>query len=57
MLTERKADRRKGASHFISPQTDRRRQAHERRGTVSASAPLTREQQLFGERRAYPRER
>jgi hypothetical protein len=58
MSTERGPDRRSGvSSHFTSPVNDRRRPAYERRGTVPAAAPLTREQQLFGERRQNPRER
>ena len=57
-MIERGSDRRRGvSSHFTSPHNDRRRPAYERRGTVPAAAPLTREQQLFGERRAYPKER
>lgn len=56
-MIERGPDRRSGGSHFTSPQADQRRPAHERRGTVPAATPLTREQQLFGERRAHPRER
>jgi hypothetical protein len=57
-MIERKADRRSGASsHFTGPAADQRRPAYERRGTVPAAAPLTREQQLYGERRVHPRER
>jgi len=56
-MIERGPDRRSGASHFTGPAADQRRLAYERRGTVPAAAPLTREQQVFGERRAYPRER
>lgn len=57
-MIERKADRRRGvSSHFTSPHNDRRRPQFERRGTVPEAAPLTREQQLYGERRANPRER
>lgn len=58
MQTERGLDRRRGASsYFTSPHNDRRRPQFERRGTVPAAQPLTREQQLYGERRAHPRER
>ena len=57
MWTERKHIRRKGQAQFYDAIADRRRPAYERRGTVPAAAPLTREQQLLGERRAHPRER
>jgi hypothetical protein len=56
-MIERKTIRRKGQALFYDAINDRRRPAYERRGTVPAAAPLTREQQLFGERRAHPRER
>lgn len=55
--TERKTIRRKGQALFYDAISDQRRPAYERRGTVPAAAPLTRGQQVFGERRAYPRER
>jgi len=57
-MIERKPDRRRSASsYFTSPHNDRRRPQFERRGTVLEAAPLTREQQLYGERRANPRGR
>ena len=56
-MIERKCQRRAGKASFDSPAADRRRPQFERRGTVPAAAPLTREQQLYGERRAHPRER
>ena len=58
MQTERGPDRRRSASsYFTSPHNNRRRPQFERRGTVPQVAPPTRGQQLFGERRAHPRER
>jgi len=56
-MIERKTIRRKGQALFYDAINDRRRPAYERRGTVPGQAPLTREQQLFGERRAHPRKR
>ena len=54
-MKERKADRRRSASsYFTSPVNDQRRPSFERRGTVPASPPPTREQQVFGERRLLP---
>lgn len=53
-MQERKQDRRKGRAQFVSPISDQRRPTYERRGTVPASPPPTREQQLFGERRLLP---
>ena len=57
-MIERGSDRRRGvSSHFTSPHNDRRRPQFERRGTVPAARTLTLGQQLYGERRAHPRER
>lgn len=53
-MVERGPDRRKGQAIFYDAISDRRRPAYERRGTVPVAAPLTREQQLYGERRAMP---
>lgn len=54
-MIERKADRRRGASsYFTSPVNDRRRPAYERRGTVRATPPPTREVLVHGERRVLP---
>jgi hypothetical protein len=47
---ERKQQRRKGGA-LDSPVMDQRRPAFERRGTVPQAPMLTREQQLYGERR------
>ncbi|WP_323141322.1 hypothetical protein [Massilia phyllosphaerae] len=55
-MIERGPDRRSGvSSHFTCPHNNRRRPAYERRGTVPAAPPVTREQQLFGERRQNKR--
>jgi hypothetical protein len=51
---ERQQERCKGGS-LDSRLDDRRRPQRERRGTVPWEAPLTREQQLFGERRQHLR--
>ena len=52
-MIERKATRRKGGP-IEPPIADRRRQSYERRGTVPVAPLMTREQQLYGERRQRP---
>lgn len=56
-MIERKQIRRRGQALFCDAIADRRRPQFERRGTVPEAAPLTREQQLYGERRQNPKER
>lgn len=54
-MTERKADRRRGAAVvFTPPAADQRRPQFERRGTVPARPTPTHGQQVFGERRVLP---
>ena len=51
----RGADRRQGRAVFDNAAADRRRAQFERRGTVPVARPLTRAQQLYGERRRHER--
>lgn len=52
-MIERKTTRRKGGA-LDSPIADRRRPKFERRGTVLAAAPPSREVLLYGDRRLLP---
>lgn len=56
-MIARGPDRRSGRATFCGGMADRRRQRYERRGTVRAAPPQTLGQQLYGERRQFPRER
>jgi hypothetical protein len=53
-VKERGIDRRKGRAHFRDTIADRRRRQFERRGTVPGAPALTREVELYGERRRRP---
>jgi hypothetical protein len=53
-MKERKQDRRSGASHFTSPQSDQRRPQFERRGTTPAAPQPTPDVLKYGERRVLP---